>query len=226
MSHHSSSDARSLISGPRLIAAAALLGLLMVVGVVLVADVLDVSVGLLTRDITTTCAEAGARLPPYTGIISIVNITLWACAATGAVFVALLLRERRSWMFLFAVFLLMLAGDDALSVHEQAEEHIGLPEVGFYLIYAVIALVLCLRSVQAVRAGRAPAAELLALVLGGSFLAVSIGIDQLFEEQHLWEDGPKLIGSLIWLSLPLIYIGPLQKRLQAAGREAAAPAEG
>lgn len=193
-----------------------LVGFIGVLGVVLVSKVTGSPIGSLTRDVTTLCAEAGSRLKPYDGFESIANITLWACAATAALIVAFLVPARARWMTVLAAFLLFLCADDALSLHEQTHNYLPIPEKSFYVVYAVFALTLAWGSLTAVRERRAPLSELGALCIGGFFFALSIAVDQLTERHHLFEDGPKLIGACVWLSLPLIFLPQLRDRLRAS----------
>ena len=175
----------------------------------LVAQLTGNSVGVLTRDITTLCAEAGARLPPYTGAIGLLTFMTWASAAALSVLSAVLVPARRGWLLLFAGLLLLLTADDALSLHEEIGTTLGIPEVTLYVVYAVTALVLGWPILRRVLRDRRLEGAALAFIIGGILLATSLGVDQFFDGQHLAEDGPKLLGAASWLVVPVLTI-PVQ----------------
>ena len=43
-----------------------------------------------------------------------------------------------------------------------------------------------------------------AFVLGLLLLGLSVVIDQTTHGHYLWEDAPKLLGALVWLTVPLL----------------------
>lgn len=194
---------RAALSALRVVGAALLLGLLVLGLVVVAARLVHEPVGLFTRDITTLSSEAGAELPPYTGALGLLTFMIWASAASLSALVALLNPARRTWLMLFAVFLAWLTTDDSLSVHEVIGPDLGIPERAFYLGYALAGLGLSLLVLRRVRREGLDA-SVLPFLLGGALLAVSVGVDQLFEGAHLAEDGPKFLGALTWLTVPLL----------------------
>ena len=43
-----------------------------------------------------------------------------------------------------------------------------------------------------------------AFILGLLLLGVSVVVDQTIHGQPLWEDAPKLLGAMVWLTVPLL----------------------
>lgn len=183
------------------------LGLVVLAAVVVAAALVDKPVGLFTRDITTLSSEAGARLPPYAGALGLLTFMVWASAATMSAFVALVRADRRTWFLMFAGLLSLLTADDSLSLHEVIGPHLGIPELSWFVLYAAIGLSLTLMILRRVQR-EGMDASVLPFLVGGVLLALSIGVDVAFQGQHLAEDGPKFLGALLWLTVPLLSLPP------------------
>jgi hypothetical protein len=198
-----------------LVPTALLVGLLLVGGTVLLGALSHQPFGHYSRDIKSLSTDAGAALPPLVGGLGLVNMMVWASAGSMAALAAALSRPRRRWLLGFSGLTLLLALDDALLLHEEVGPQLGLPEKGFYLLYAALG-VLLLRGAFRAAGERTPAAGRWrfsplslppagrAFVLGLVLLGVSVLVDQLTHGRHLWEDAPKLLGSLVWLTVPVL----------------------
>ena len=205
-------DAR--VSRTMLVPAALLLGLLLVAGTSLLAALSDQPFGDYSRDLRTLSA-AGAGLPLLAGGLALLNMMIWASAGAMAVVVAVIWPPRRGWLLGFALLNILLALDDALLLHEEVGPELGLPEKGFYVLYAAIGVVLLLGAFRPaanlptedrkwrVRVQNLPLSGR-AFVLGLLLLGLSAVIDQTTHGQYLWEDAPKLLGALVWLTVPLL----------------------
>lgn len=172
MDHHTagadpSAGADGGATGRRWIPIGVAVGIVATLAAIALAALTDSPIGLITRDVTTLCAEAGARLPPYAGSVSTLTIIVWTSVATLSLVAASLLQARRRWLHGFAGLLALLSADDALSLHEESETYIGLPETAFYVVYAALAIVLTLGSLRAVRRKDTPVTELVALLTVG-----------------------------------------------------------
>jgi hypothetical protein len=139
----------------------------------------------------------------------------WASAGSMAVLAAVIWPPRRRWLLGFALLNILLALDDALLLHEEVGPALGLPEKGFYLLYAAIGVLLLLGALRPAVSGRGEDRpwELRvqnvplsgwAFVLGLLLLGLSVVIDQTTHGHHLWEDAPKLLGALVWMTVPLL----------------------
>ena len=198
-----------------LVPAALLLGLLLVAGTSLLAALNHQPFCEYSRDLQALSADAGAVLPLLAGGLALLNVMVWASAASMAVLAAVLWLPRRRWLLGFAFLNILLALDDALLLHDEVGPELGLPEEGFELLYAAIGIFLlwgAFRSASDVRpedhlsrfrvqnlsaGGRA-------FILGLLLLGVSVVADQTIHGQPLWEDTPKLLGALVWLTVPLL----------------------
>jgi hypothetical protein len=198
--------------GARLIAIA-LAAVAIVVTLVGVAAMLtDRAAGDFTRDIRTLCEAAGSNLPFYAGAVSQLNIMVWAAVGALALLTAYLFPNRRAWFLLFGGFVLVLAADDALTLHESGPRRV-IPERAFYVFYAIVALLLVLGLLR-----RHFDETTVAFLTGGVLLAISIVIDQAVSHHYLWEDGFKLAGASVWIVVPLLELTRL--RPSPADREA------
>jgi len=157
---------------------------------------------MLTRDIRALGQEAGAQLPFYAGALSQLNIMVWAAAGSLAVLVGYLEPLRRRWLLTFAVLLFVLAADDALMLHESGTSQ-EIPEVALVVPYAVTGLLL-LRDLTR----RKVEDSTIAFLIGGVLLAASVILDQAVGRVYLLEDTPKLLGSLVWLTVPPLSLRP------------------
>jgi hypothetical protein len=177
-----------------------------------------------TRDLLAQALEGGAQLPFYAGALSVLNGWVWASAGVLALAAAVLVPWRRRWMLSLAALLLLVAVDDAFMLHELAGPDRGVPEAVFLALYPVAGLLLLAQ----VRGRRGP--DVLAFVLGGAFLALSVGVDVAFQEDVLLlEDGVKLLGGLMWLAVPFLVLAELRAvpavtRTPASRSRADAPA--
>jgi hypothetical protein len=197
----------------RVIAAALGLGALVLLAVALAVQITDEPVSLFVRDLHALSEESGADLPFYAGSLSILNGWVWAAGAALAVVTGVLVPQRRRWMGVLAFLLLMIAADDALMLHEEVGPPHGVPDRVFYLVYAVTGCVLLLSGRHRWREH-----TMVAFGLGGAFLALSIGSDVVVPDRSLLsddgvklliEDGAKLFGALMWLSVPVLALGDL-----------------
>ena len=66
---------------------------------------------------------------------------VWAMIGALALLTAYLLPTRRAWFSLFGAFVLVLAADDVLTLHESGPRRV-IPERAFCLAYAIVALLL------------------------------------------------------------------------------------
>ena len=209
-----------------LIPAALLLGLLLVAGTSLLATVNQQPFGSYSRDLPALSADAGAVLPLLAGGLALVNMMVWASAASMAVLAAVLWPPRRRWLLGFAFLNILLALDDALLLHEGVGPELGLPETGFYLFYAASGVLLLLGAFRPAldvqpedRLSRFRVQNLSsggrAFILGLVLLGVAVVVDQTIPGQPLWEDTPKLLGALVWLTVPLL---ELPSNVMSAGR--------
>jgi hypothetical protein len=198
-----------------LVPAALLLGLLLLAGTSLLAALSDQPFGHYSRDVKALSTAAGAALPLMAGGLALLNMMVWASAGAMAVLAAVIWPPRRRWLLGFALLTILLALDDALLLHEEVGPALGLPEKGFYLLYAAIGVLLlwgAFRPDVNARAGKrmsrfraqnlSPGGR--AFVLGLLLLGVSVVVDQTTHGHYLWEDAPKLLGALVWLTVPLL----------------------
>ena len=198
-----------------LVPAALLLGVLLVAGTSLLAELNQHPFGDYSRDLKALSTDAGAVLPLLAGGLSLVNTMVWASVASMAALAAVLWPTRRRWLLGFAVLNILLALDDALLLHDGVGPELGLPEEGFELLYAAIGVVLLFGAFRSA-AGARPQDGLSrfrvqnlssggrAFILGFILLGVSVVVDQTLHGQPLWEDAPKLLGALVWLTVPLL----------------------
>ena len=156
-------------------------------------SVSDEPISTFTRDFQVT-----AHLPWYTGWISVLNGMVWAAVAALSLFVASLIPSERRRLVLFGGFVLVLAADDALVVHDVLGPDHGIPQAAFIAAYGVVALLLAWWMLQ----GASEVA--LAFFLGAALLGVSAAMDQLLSGVRVFEEGAKLLGALVWVTVPLI----------------------
>lgn len=121
--------------------------LLIAAGVFYIADRLDVSVKILTRD-----PYRAARVPPYYAYISLLGSTVWLMSAASTLAVGLfafrVLNARMSDDSTFRIIViggvtaLMMAVDDILLFHDAVADAIGLPELLFHGVYLLCFLLI------------------------------------------------------------------------------------
>lgn len=198
-----------------LVPAALLLGLLLLAGTSVLAALNQQPFGYYSRDVKALSAEAGAVLPLLAGGLALLNVMVWASAASMALLAAVLWPPRRRWLLGFAFLNFLLALDDALLLHDEVGPELGLPEEGFDLLYAASGVLLLLGAfrrgvnvrpedrLSRFRVENLPSGGQ-AFILGLVLLGVSVIVDQTMHGQPLWEDAPKLLGALVWLTVPLL----------------------
>jgi len=206
-----------VLRASRLVPAALLAGLLIVVATSSLAAANHLPFGTYSRDVKALCDEAGAQLPDLAGAMGLVNMMVWVAAGSTAVLAAALWPPRRRWLLAFAALVLLLALDDAMLLHEEIGPELGLPEKGFYLLYVMVCLLLLVGALRPAAdrsaadrrwslALGALAPSSVAFLLGAILLGVSVIVDQATHGRHLAEDAPKLLGSLVWLTVPVLHL--------------------
>jgi hypothetical protein len=174
------------------------------IGIALASIILDVNLGLLTRDPT-----AIAKINPLTGILSNLGIILWCSASTVCFFAAIVIRnsESNNWFFflffsgLLSAYLLF---DDFFQFHEiLAGDHVGISEKFTYMalgIAVLIYLFIFRRNIWRT--------NFWFLLMSFIFLASSVAID-VFQSwlmlrvghwQFFIEEGTKWLGISSWCS--------------------------
>jgi len=149
-----------------------------------------------TRDVRAVASDEGVTLPIYAGLISILNNLIWAAASALALCAAGLDRRRRRWHLVFGGLLLVLAADDSYMLHESSGSR--WLELGFYAMYAMVAAWLLLAGLRTLDGNSG-----LTFVIGTAFIAIAAYTDVATHGLYLAEDGAKLIGSLVWLTIPI-----------------------
>lgn len=175
------------------------LGLLL--ALYLLAQVRGQPLGDLTRD-----PAAITQSPPYTGVLSMVGVMLWAAAAAVSLLGAAVLHQggaqgrHQKLLFLLASagFSICLGLDDALMLHEQIfPNRFNWPETAIYLTY-ILAMV---GYVTQFRQQISPVPRGL-LAITCLCWGLSIGIDSLLVDGD-WmtfvEDSFKFLGIVSWL---------------------------
>jgi hypothetical protein len=151
-----------------------------------------------TRDV-----DAVAGLPWYTGSVSLLTCMVWAAAAALSLFVGLVAPETRRRTFSLGAFTMLLAADDSMLLHDQIGPAHGIPEKLFAPFYAVLALLLLWEMLRA-----STRTTIVAFLLGAALLGVSAVFDVLLHDvSFLVEDGSKLLGALVWATVPALIYG-------------------
>lgn len=185
-------------------------GLVVLLGVFAMAQTRGVPVSDITYDSTSVL-----NAPVYVGSISRFTMMVWSAVGAQALLVAVLVPSRRLVMACFGTLTLLMAADDALRLHEGVGPRFGIPELAFYAFYAVAAFALLAYFI--VR--RSPAG--MAYVIGAALLAVSVGADVIVPDEDasnltvLLEDGSKLLGALVWVTVPALVA--LERRRSDSG---------
>lgn len=190
-----------------LIPTAIVAGLAVIASTMVAVEVTGQPVGLFTRDVRILGIEAGAEFPAYVGAVSTFNTIVWAMAAALALCGAALVPARRLWAAVLGLLLLVFTADDAFMVHESVAPSFGVPEQAIYVLYAAIGAWLLLHSLRHHRDGSTQA-----FVVGGGFLALSAAVDLLSHGQYLAEDGAKLVGALVLLTVPVMILASSHQR--------------
>ena len=174
------------------------------IGIALVSIILDINLGLLTRDIA-----AIAKINPLSGILSNFGIILWCSAATVCFFAAIVIRntESNDWFwFLFCSGLLSayLLFDDFFQFHEiLAGNHVGISEIYTYMVLGMAVLIYLFifrRNIWRTNFSF--------LLMSFIFLASSVATDvfqsSLMSRVGHWEffieEGTKWLGIACWCS--------------------------
>ena len=152
--------------------------------------------GLFTGDVRAVASHGGLDLPIYVGAISVLNNLIWAAAAALTLCAAALDGERRRWHLAFGGLLLILAADDSYMLHENSGSR--WLEVAFYAVYAFVGVWLALVGVRELDGQAA-----MGYFLGCGFLLVAAYLDVATGASYLPRDGAKLMGTLVWLTVPI-----------------------
>ena len=204
---------RGLISARTLVPAALVMGAVVLGVTAEVAVLTHESLSVFTRDITV-----GAGVAPYVGAISLLNGMVWAAAGALALLVAHLEPLHRRWLLVFAGLVLVFAADDSLRLHEGVGPAVGVPEPAFFAVYAGAALYL-LAGTRA----RPLDEGTVALVLGGFLSALSLVIDEVLHDLYFAEDAAKLLGALVWLTVPPLCLPANLREPSCADRAGGTP---
>lgn len=137
----------------------------------------------------------------FIGFLSNLGVWLWVSAAAIGFFAAFVLivdgkKPLREFIILLAVLSLILAVDDFFLIHDRY-----IPQRYCYLFYGVYASVLLLRHYKSILT-----IDIIAFVMAGSFLALSIVVDLTqkyspwgYDIAQIFEEGFKFTGAAIWL---------------------------
>ena len=190
------SASHPLSSEVRLIAVALALGGIFVLGATLVV-LLAYRAGIPPFDLLRDPAGQFG-FPIYGGIISNVGVSVLTLAAGVAGVGALFGPIRRLRFAQAALLSALLAIDDQYMLHEVVgPEILGIPEIGFFILYGATAL-----AILATIGPRLSHLRHLPLLIAGAALAASIAIDLVLPMNAytvLAEDMAKLGGLVIWL---------------------------
>lgn len=178
--------------------------ILVLIGVAIASIILDINLGLLTRDPTSI-----AKINPLSGILSNFGIILWCSAATACFFAAIAIRNIESkdcFWFLFCSGLLSayLLLDDFFQFHEiLAGNHVGISEKFTYMALGTAVLIylfLFKRNIWQT--------NFCFLLMSFIFLATSVATDvcqgflmrRIGHWQFFIEEGTKWLGISCWCS--------------------------
>jgi len=158
--------------------------------------VVDVDGDDLSRDIADT-----AKLPWWTGAISLTGLMLWSAGAAICAFAAAAVARLRPAEARFfaatAALLLFAAVDDALQLHETVgPEELGIPELICYAALGLAALAWALRFHREILATRIWVLGLAAVFFGGSLLSDTLVIGPTAAEDWLKNSGIAIL--LLW----------------------------
>ena len=181
----------------RVLVGSAVVAGLVVLGLAdVVAHLSGLPVGAITRDAQSTQHTSAA-----VGAVSLFNDMAWAVAGALSLFVAWASPVARAYMLVFGMLMFILAADDSLMLHENVgPKVVGVPELAFFALYALLAVWVLWLLVRS----KAPRNVTFTYLLGGCFLAASVLADLTGRNWYLVEDGAKLLGTLVWITLPLM----------------------
>ena len=177
---------------------------LILAGIAIVSIILDINLGLLTRDPTSI-----AKINPLSGILSNFGIILWCSAATACFFAAIAIRNTESkdfFWFLFCSGLLSayLLFDDFFQFHEiLAGNHVGISEIFTYMALGITVLIYLFIFRKKILL-----TNFSFLMISFIFLASSVATDVfqslLMSRVGHWEffieEGTKWLGIAFWCS--------------------------
>ena len=180
----------------RIVVIALICGAVLVAAVATYAGVTGIAFGVISRDIHATAEDEGIKLPIVAGWVSMLSVMAWTASGASAALAALLVPLRRRWLLVFSALLFVVAFDDALMLHDLVGPAVGISQSAFYLVYLVTGGWLFYYSVRHFSDGTT-----LALAASGAMLGLSAGVDILFVGLYLLEDGSKLVGALVILTV-------------------------
>ena len=164
-------------------------------------------VAVLTRD-----PQTSADVAWYTGSVAVFTDMVWAVVAACTLLAAWLVPRERPRLVAFGAFAAVLAADDALLLHDEVGPINGVPQEVFLAGYALAALLLLVPFLR-----RPWTASSVAFLLGAALLGLSLVADQLFPGLHLLEDGAKLLGVLLWTTVPVLALRDWRRACQPTG---------
>jgi hypothetical protein len=160
-----------------------------------------------------------ANVAWYTGSVSLITNMVWAAATALALFVGWAAPRARRQMLALGAFTLVLAVDDAMLIHDRIGPGHGVPEKVFPAVYGVLALLLLW---EMLRASTRPVA--LTFLLGCALLGVSVAFDVVFHDlSFLVEDGSKLLGAMVWTTVPVLTYAAAQEPTSGRGGAVLSP---
>ena len=180
----------------RIVVIAVISGVVLVAAVATYAGVTGIPFGVITRDLRAIVEDEGTKLPIVAGWVSMLSVMAWTASGASAALSALLVPLRRRWLLVFSALLFVVAFDDALMLHDLVGPAVGISQSAFYLVYLVTGGWLFYYSVRHFSDGTT-----LALAASGAMLGLSAGVDRLFVGLYLLEDGAKLVGALVILTI-------------------------
>ena len=180
----------------RIVVIAVICGFVLVAAVATYAGVTGISPGVITRDLRATAEDEGTKLPIVAGWASMLSVMAWTASGASAVLCALFVPLRQRWLLGFSALLFVVAFDDALMLHELVGPAVGISQYAFYFVYLVTGGWLFYYSVRHFSDGTT-----LALAVSGAMLGLSAGVDILSDDLYLLEDGAKLVGALVILTV-------------------------
>ena len=180
----------------RIVVIAVVCGVVLVAAVAAYAGATGIPLGVLTRDLRATAEDEGTKLPIAAGWVSMLSVMAWTASGASALLSALLVPLRKRWLLVLSALLFVVALDDALMLHDLVGPAFGISQSAFYLVYLVTGGWLFYYSVRHFSDGTT-----LALAVSGAMLGLSAGVDVLFVGLYLLEDGAKLVGALVILTI-------------------------
>lgn len=164
-------------------------------------------VAVLTRDPQTTADVAW-----YTGSVAVFTDMAWAVVAACTLLAAWLVPQERARLVALGVLAVVLGADDALLLHDEVGPINGVPQEAFLAGYALAALLLLVPFLRRPRTASSGA-----FLFGAALLGLSIVADQLSPGLHLFEDGAKLLGVLLWTTVPVLALRDWRRAGQPTG---------